>query len=234
MKYLWLLILALAVIALALGLGVPRFRDFFNDNQGAMQATLVITLVLVTILYAWHTGQLATEAKKQAEATQELARQAQRQLHANFRPIIVFTPVPSLDGISLAVISLSVENIGAGPALNLRCRVKIDRSEGGDIIIDSDDKKRRFQASALPNPAGDYAGQDVHTKYWERSIVPPITSAEKVNFIAVYQDVHGNCFKSEQSFPWEGNGLGPGALMIKQIDKEKTEQMLKEDRLLDI
>lgn len=107
-KQIWAKFHVVPLGLLALGIIIvffPWFRDWANDNVGAMTAAATT----VAGIYAWITLDLTSQSR-------ELTLISQEQLASQSLPVISFKigPNPRLNKFSL-----EIENIGPGPALNV-------------------------------------------------------------------------------------------------------------------
>lgn len=93
-----------------------------NDNSGAVQAGLVLVLVLATIFYAARTATIAAATKILAEETKESVQAAKLAHLESFRPRL-FLDVR--DGQSETTFSFTVKNTGNGSATNIVGAAKI-------------------------------------------------------------------------------------------------------------
>ena len=91
---------------------VSEVVDWLNDNSGAVQAALVLALVIVTAIYAKLTHDLAIAGRGQAEASGRIAEGSSRPVILQWNSEVVDTSRPD-------VVSLTYRNIGNGPAMNL-------------------------------------------------------------------------------------------------------------------
>ena len=98
---------------------MPTTADWIQVGVVSGQTLAIVILVVVTFWYARSTKRIQEATREQAQASQQLAQQAEKQLHHSFRPIVKFTTHPS------DPMYLGVQNIGPGPALNLRCYVEV-------------------------------------------------------------------------------------------------------------
>ncbi|GEM_PF-5158678 len=95
---------------------------WFNDNSGFSQALLVFALIVVTILYAWQTKKAADEAQR----TRELQYRPEVVVYAGPPALFMAKSGESTEPVygswkgSSQEILLDIENIGLGPALDVK------------------------------------------------------------------------------------------------------------------
>lgn len=233
------IIISLLMIAVVVGsvLGVTKFWAHFEKYDTGVNAALVAILVLVTALYTWHTreGARATEklvreadaqlqaarevaeaTKTQADATTKLAAQAESQLRSSSRPLIQF-----VEGLDVESAQLAISNIGVGPATNIRCWAMVTYKTGERAFWSGN--SRKYECPVLA--AGAVKGTRDDNKWWKGSTGFDANRANAMTYIAVYEDILGNYYKSELSTPWPPNSDSNFSFTdIKS--KEELEQIL--------
>ena len=165
--------------------------DWLNDNSGAVQAIAVVVLVLVTAVYAILTWRIAGAARRQADASVEMARQMREQRLFTSRPIVLLFPLAEergQEGIRLALegplpdsTPVRLTNVGPGIAVAVNVPYKLDGADPEERIID-------------------YllAGSSETEGYFYLS---PAEDAEHRRVLRIgYCDVFGNCFESTREF----------------------------------
>ena len=241
-EYYWLLLIGIAVFALAL---VVLFVSYGEPGRiiAAGEIVLIGTLVIATLFYAKKTADIETQTKKQAEAaeeqaqaTQALAKQTVRQMHQALLPVIKF------DSLQLWPhgYSISVKNIGQGPALNLRCWV-IVTNPVETLVFNRGLEHSVFQTTAIGAGEGHgidirkIEGSEYELPFWTLSD-SELSGATEVTYKAIYQDVYSYHFASEvrvRRNPQNNSDFVAENLIVREMTKEEAEKMLREGGYLD-
>ena len=94
--------------------------DWLNDNSGAVQAMAVVALVLVTAVYAVLTWGIAAAARRQADASMEMAREAREQRLSGVQALILLQHGGHEDLGTKICVRFRLMNEGNGPAMAVR------------------------------------------------------------------------------------------------------------------
>lgn len=113
-----LIVLASAIALVILGFSALNYYDVLDTSSKittaqAIEILIFLFLALVTAIYAKRTSDIADATKEQAKATAALAKAA-------LRPIMAIGWIGGGDPRTQRI-SATFENIGPGPALNLKC-----------------------------------------------------------------------------------------------------------------
>jgi len=173
-----------------------------NDNSGAVQAFLVLALVIVTGYYAWKARDAAKQAERQAEASVRMAKEMRRSREDGSRPVLEIQQIEQAefgtgDKAMLEAVAqrrredhvwCKAKNIGKGPALNITAQV-------------------RWNDGATQEVLGTLAVGD------EAERKPFAVIEDKESFIEVrYQDVYRRRFFSRRPVTFDRSGPHLGSL----------------------
>jgi hypothetical protein len=121
---------------------------WLNDNSGAVQAFLVLALVLATGYYAWKARDAAKQTERQAEASAKMAAEMRRSREDGSRPVLDIQQIQQAefgtgpDAMLEVVAQLThddhvwckLKNIGKGPALNIRASIEGDGAATQEML----------------------------------------------------------------------------------------------------
>jgi hypothetical protein len=182
--------------------------EWLNDNSGAVQAIAVVVLAAVTAVYAILTWLVAGAARRQADASAEMAQEMRGSREDGSRPVL---DIRSIEQSELGtgpeamvqaerqlrgeVVWCKLRNIGKGPALNV----------GGWVVAHGDAAQGEMDEEKLLGTLG----VDNETEYEPFEVIKA-----QDNFVQVrYQDVHGRRFFSRRRVELDESGprsrLGP-------------------------
>ena len=139
---------ALSIIPLGALAVITTFyavRTSFMASSAERQFQAMVQLAEAAQEQLRTTTQIADATKRQTDATQQLAEQARRQLAAACRPILRFTK-----GVVPDSPNLEVENIGSGPAVNVKSWVEAHLESGSTLRKNTDAQLHRFEITVLP------------------------------------------------------------------------------------
>ena len=227
----WFLI-SLAV----LGVAAAAWLFFWVENDAvlrvsaAVDALLLIGLVIITAYYAGKTGDIAAQTSELAKATRAMAEEAQRSRQDAFRPIIdildfshgterIRQALHAEGGSIPNSVVCVLRNVGVGPALHVhipvhypdvaaaRDALTIPTLQAADILVDLSgpgaDRPDRYVSNTLP------AGLVLRTQPEKE------TGAGHYCVTVTYQDVFGRHFKSSMIVQ-----LSEGAVLLGPLQYE--------------
>ncbi len=210
---------AAAVVAFVAGFLIYGVSLADEGVRRGIEIAILLALVTITAVSVNATVRIASRAADQAQATQALAESAQQQLHSGLKPIVRFrSPVkltPTAD--------LDAENVGVGPAINLKCWLEVKLPRGGTQLKNSEGN-RKFEAALLP------VGQsqrNVGLGSWQPRASAEPGDTEHVSYVAVYQDIFGNAFRSEARAQNDSGGLGFATFTTQEITDAEAQRLLR-------
>ncbi len=207
-----------SAIASASARQAENMQELVKGTDAQLMSSLKLALAAQDQAVA--TQALASQTERQVTSTRRLAKNAERQLQSALRPILRFK-----DNVTLAEeMKLEVSNLGSGPAINIKCWVEVAVRKGGVIRKNSSDGSVTFQTKVLP-AGGDNRSAGI--RVWQCRLTPVPPNAESVSYVAVYQDVYHNYFRSEQRREVLQGELTPEQLTIDELPKEQAEEALR-------
>ena len=218
-RLLWLFLVGLVAVAL---MGLFIAIDIASEQaRASLEVLALITLVIITGTYAISSNRLADSAKEQAESSRELAKQSERQLRSTFRPILSFA-----HEVDLRPARLEVENIGLGPATNVKCWLEITFPNSEPNRYNLNKAHQKFQYPVIPVPAS--FGDGPPPNEWIIAPPPEPSDASTVSYVAVYQDIYGNSFKSESRAKNSNGVLEPDGFTVNDLEQNQAEALLRQ------
>lgn len=194
----------LAVLVAVTAAHVKISRDSADSAQQQVKASL----------------EMIREARSQAEASHELARRAQEQLQSGVMPILRFK-----HAVGLRPADLEVENIGFGPATNLKAWVEVRTPSGGLSRWTTSSESRAFESQVLPAGRG---LREMGEGRWTCIPGPEPGDTHSVSYKVIYQDIHDNSFKSEVNAVNVTGELRTERYSVDRLTEDEVRHLLDE------
>ena len=171
--------------------------DIAQVTVAIINVVVLVGLLVITARYARSTHEMALAAKDEASATKKLVEQS-------VRPVLrVDVKLETLQDRKDLFIFLRWGNEGTGPALNIRCYVRLIHESGQQELVN----KGRGRTGPEVLMFNDYlaVGHWISSPeyplafipMWERYVTCNLGDVREVKAIAVYQDILGKYFQSE-------------------------------------
>ena len=214
-----------------------------NDHE-AVELLLLGTLVVVTIVYVARTADIAEATRElargsdaQLRATLEIAAQSEREadatrrqdtrtrqdMQSGVRPILRF-----LNEVELDPAGLDVENIGIGPAVNVRSWLTVRFLGGETKMYNTNSQSNPLALPIIPLGKTSAEMGAVEERQWIIDARPHTDDADQVSYVTLYEDVYGNFFRSESQAKYEKGTPGVEKYKIEKLKGKDADHLLEE------
>ena len=215
--------------------------DSLNDNSGAVQAFLVLALVLATGYYAWKARDAAKHTERQAEASTKMAEEMREQAEASVR-----MAEEMREQAEASVKMARVTEASRLGAFQPRLIVRTGGGEHRDPPTVYTGAVNRGHGSAINVTMTIYHPRYTFVEKRTTEIAPsadwtePLSSTSKgssgglpnspVLLIADYEDIEGNCYQTSLELQMEEVEVkGQGRLRFRGPSRERFPKELAND-----
>ncbi len=227
--------LSIAVVVLVAGLVTFHVFDILDLDTKVTTAEMIeiiitFSLALITFIYVKRTAEIS-------KANTKMVKEAESSRFAAFKPILTIDEcLTSTDKIQIGLViergelpqyyPCNINNIGSGPALNVKTTVYLglpDNSQLQNAIKDTQDHTQKTVASLLKDTKEiSVIGKEKPATDGPYNVfLEPKRSSENVKVVRVlYEDIFHNKFESFREVWLDGKLIRLGPLQINELCTE--------------